>query len=138
MGRRWFLVLGIFLIIGQLAALVAYGIPVSSELSTIITFLTTCCAGILFVIGGTERQFKELTWNQFVGAADFLLGLLFVLGVIFPLWNTSAYESSIQLFFAIAAIGGTMSLMLIGIDWVRGGHYSNFSSYESDLILSRR
>lgn len=138
MKRQWFLELGIFLIISQLIILVVFGLPALSESSTIATFLITSCAGILFVVGGTSRQFKRVTWNQFVGAADFVLGLLFVFGAVFPSWNTSAYESSIQPLFAIAAISGTMSLMLIGVEWVRGNQYSNFSSYDSDPLLSRR
>ncbi|WP_231190174.1 hypothetical protein [Haladaptatus sp. DYF46] len=138
MKRHWFLELGSFLIIGQLVVLVAFGLPALSELSTIATFLTTSCAGILFMIGGIRRQFKRVTWNQLVGTADFLLGLLFLLSVVFPLWNIPMSESSIRPLLAVAAIGGIMSLMLIGIDWIRGCHYSNFSSYEYDPIHSRR
>lgn len=138
MKRRWFLVLGIFLIIGQLAVRAAFGLPTPSESSAIATFVITGSAGILFAIGGTGKQVGSITWNQFIGAADLLLGLMFVLGVVFPIWNsTSPYESSIQPFLAVAAIGGGASLMFIGIDWVRGGHYFDLSSYEPGPILSR-
>lgn len=139
MKRRWFLVLGIFLIVGQLTILAAFGIPISSKSSAIVTFLITGCAGVLYAIGGTGRQFRPIRWNQFIGAADFLLGLIFVLGTVFPIWNsTLPYENSNQLLFAVAAIGGVASLLFIGVDWVRGDQYFNLIAYESGPILSRK
>ncbi|MFH5801560.1 hypothetical protein [Haladaptatus sp. CMAA 1911] len=139
MKRRWFLVLGTFLIVVQLAIVVISSVPVFSITSATFILLTTGCAGVLFAIGGTGRGIGLITWNQFIGAADFLLGLLFILIAVFPIWNSmSPYETSIQLLLGIAAIGGLISLMFIGVDWVRGDHYFNLIAYDPGPIFLRK
>lgn len=132
MKRRWFLLIGLFLIISNIVVVVAFGFPPPSE-PAIATLITSFFAGILLTLGGSGRQFWGIKWYQFVGAGQIFVGLLFVPTILLPiLTDTSAYESSIQPFLAVgAAIGGAL-IIFIGFDWIRGGQYfegGDFSNY---------
>jgi hypothetical protein len=137
MKRRWFLIVGIFLVVGQIAVLVAFGVPPLSESSATATVGITALAGVLFAFGGTSRQFWSVEWYQFVGVAQMLIGLSFMVSMLLPiLTGTSAYESDVQPLLAVAAAGGGMSIMFIGFDWIRGGRHFDLSSYESGPIFT--
>jgi hypothetical protein len=132
MNRRWFLVLGLFIIGSQLLVHVAFGVLVPSALSVLVPTIVTVLAGVLFVVGGLGAGVRTIEWYQIVGGANILLGGSFCLGILIPVLNsTSAYGNTVQPIMAVAAACGGTSLMFIGLDWIRGGRHLDLSPHIS-------
>lgn len=133
MKRRWFAVLGVFLFVSHGAVLVAFGFP-APVTETVLSLLPWMFAGVLFVLGGLSVQIETIEWHQFVGAANVFMGIGF--GVNFSL--TTLRDASLGnggVIFAVAGIAGGLSMVFIGMDWIRGGRHFEISRYETGPIL---
>lgn len=137
MKRRWFLILGIILVVSQTAILAAFGIPPVFESGPAATVVIIAFAGIFFMLGGSGRQFWGVEWHQFMGAGQILIGLSLATSILLPILNgTSAYESGIRPFLAVAAAIGGALVMFMGFDWIRGGRHFDLSTFEPRPILA--
>ncbi|WP_435076121.1 hypothetical protein [Halococcus sp. AFM35] len=135
MKRRWFLVLGVYLIAANLWLLNTLNSPIFEEPMAVVTNVAFLFAGLLFVLGGISENLGNLGWYRFVGLANLIMGVGFAATYLLPIANrTSTYEDA-GMFLAICAVVGGASLAFIGFDWVRGGRYFDLSTYEEDPIL---
>lgn len=134
MKRRWFAVLGAFLLVSQGAALVVFDFP-RSDAEAALSLVAWMFVGALFILGGLSVQIGTIVWYQFIGGSFVVMGITF--GLDFPL--TTLNDASLGdagVIFAIAGIVGGLSMIFIGVDWIRGGHYLEISQYEAGPILS--
>ncbi len=130
MKRRWFLVLGVYLIAANLWLLITLNSPIFEEPMAVVTNVAFLFAGLLFVLGGISENLGNLGWYRFVGLANLIMGVGFAATYLLPIANgTSAYEDA-GIFLAICAVVGGASLAFIGFDWVRGGRHFDLSTYE--------
>lgn len=135
MKRRWFLVLGSLVILANVSVLAAFGVPDVSG-STLATPVVSALGGVLFALGGLDRQFQRIEWYQFVGGANISQGIAMGLAFLRPiLTGATLSERGIELILAICALVGGASLVFIGVDWIRGGHYFDPASYETGPIF---
>jgi hypothetical protein len=75
-------------------------------------------AGALMVVSGFANPLRERAGaGRLVGLADVFLGVSLPLGVAADLETTGDYA-----FLAVAAVGG-LTLVFIGIDYLRGGKH---------------
>lgn len=137
MKRRWFLVLGSLIILANVGALAAFGVPDGSDSNLIASLVISALGGVLFAVGGLDRQFQRIEWYQFVGGANISLGIAMGLAFLRPiLTGATPSERGIELVLAICAVVGGASLIFIGVDWIRGGLHFDPASYEAGPIFS--
>ena len=137
MKRRWFVLLGVFVTALPVAMLLAFGLPPLTDSTTIILLSGMLLSGLLFVLGGLDRQFGDIEWYQFVGAGDVIWAGSFMLSQLYPiLIGTSTYDSSAQPIFALLVVVGAGSMLFIGADWMRGGHHFDLSTFERGPIFA--
>jgi hypothetical protein len=136
MKRRWFAVLGAFLLVGESAVLVAFGFPPPLDAGTALPFVLWAFVGILLVLGGLSVEIGTVEWHQFVGTANVLMGIWF--GVGFPL--TTLRDASLGdagvIFAAVAGVVGGLSMVFIGASWIRGSQHFKTSKYEPGPIFA--
>ena len=136
MKRRWFLVLGVGMIVANLGFLFAFRTTVLENPATVAANAIFILGGVLMAIGGANAQPRGSEWYQFVGTGNVLLGIGFAATYLLPIANgTSAYEGSAGVFLAIWGVVGGASLAFIGYDWVRGGRHFDLSTFERGPIL---
>jgi hypothetical protein len=67
MKRRWFAVLGAFLLVVNGALLVTFGFP-TLDAEAALSLVAWLFVGVLFVLGGSSVQIGTIEWHQLVGA----------------------------------------------------------------------
>lgn len=135
MKRRWFLVLGLGIIVANLGFLFAFDTTALNNSATAATNGILALGGVLMAIGGAGVQPRG-TWYQFVGAGDVLIGIGMAASYLLPMvYGTSSYGSTESVFLVICAVAGGGSLAFMGFDWIRGGRQFDLSTFESGPIL---
>lgn len=132
MKRRWFAVLGVFLLVSQGVIFAAFGFS-SFDARTVLSLLFTMIAAVLFVLGGLSVQIENTEWHQFVGAANVFMGIWFVVELSLPILRVGSATGLVP---AIAGVVGGLSMVFIGMDWIRGGNHFEISQYETGPILA--
>ena len=139
MKRRWFLVLGIYIIAANLWLLTTLDSPIIEEPMTVATNVAFLFAGVLFILGGVGENLGNLDWYRFVGLANLIMGIGFAATYLLPMMNgTSAYDGIASILLAICAVIGGASLAFIGFDWIRGGRHFDLSTFERGPILASK
>lgn len=134
MKRRWFVVLGAFLLFVNSALFVAFGFP-TLDTEAALSLVSWMVVGILFVVGGSSVQIGAVEWYQLVGAGYVLMGITFGLDFSLTTLNDASLGDS-GVVFAVVAILGGLSMVFMGVDWIRGGHHFEISQYEPGPILA--
>ncbi|GAA0457637.1 hypothetical protein MUK72_12040 [Halococcus dombrowskii] len=135
MKRRWFLVLGLGMIVANLGFLFAFRATILENPATAATNTVLVFGGVLMAIGGAGAQPRG-TWYQFVGTGDVLIGIGMASSYLLPMvYGTSPYGSTEGILLAICAVAGGGSLAFMGFDWIRGGRHFDLSTYERGPIL---
>ena len=135
MKRRWFLILGLGIIVSNLGFLFAFDTTVLDNLATAATTSVLVLGGVLMAIGGAGAQPRG-TWYQFVGAGDVLIGIGMASSYLLPVvYGTSPYGSTEGILLVICAVAGGGSLAFMGFDWIRGGRHFDLSTFERGPIL---
>jgi hypothetical protein len=137
MKRRWFLVLGVGIILANLGFLFAFRAGIFETPSIVAANVFLILGGALMIIGGADVQPRGSEWYQFVGAANVLIAAGMAGTYLLPMVNgTSAYEGTAgALFVVFVVVVGGGSLAFIGLDWIRGGRHFDLSTYERGSIL---
>jgi hypothetical protein len=136
MKRRWFLVLGIGIVLANLGFLFIFRSGILENPATMTANVVFILGGVLMAIGGANAQPRSSEWYQFVGAGNILYAVGFSSTYLLPLVNgTSAYGDTAGSFLAIWGVVGGASLAFIGYDWVRGGKHFDLSTFERGPIL---
>jgi hypothetical protein len=132
MKRRWFAVLGVFLFVSQGAAFVAFGSS-APDIETVLPLLPWMFGGVLFVLGGLSVRIGNVEWYQFVGAANVLMGIGFGIEFSLPALRDGSAAGPL---LAIAGVVGGLSMIYIGVSWIRNSRQFSPSEYEGGPILA--
>jgi len=129
MRRYWFAVLGSAFLVAQVAFLYAAGLPETFDLTT-VSLVGYTLAGAAFVVAGV-REWLPLPpdaapWYRFAGSGDVLLGL----GMLANGLSSVLDGGSGSLFLGALVSLGSLGLLFIGIDYVRGGVHFDLSTFE--------
>jgi hypothetical protein len=136
MKRRWFLVLGVGIIVANLGFLFVFRAGILENPTPAVANVALILGGVLTAIGGADAQPRQSEWYEFVGAGNVLHAVGFASTYLLPLSNgTSAYGDTAGAFLAIWGVVGGASLAFIGFDWIRGGRHFDLSSFERGPIL---
>ncbi|MGB9986434.1 hypothetical protein [Salarchaeum japonicum] len=109
---RWYAVLGGVLTaasVGLLVALTPSGIG-------LLQLLALASGGVLMILVGVENPVRDAVgWHRLAGLADIVFAATVVLG--------SLLTHPVNPWYVGVALVGGGSLALIGIDYLRGGHW---------------
>ncbi|MEE6211301.1 hypothetical protein U3A55_14230 [Salarchaeum sp. III] len=111
---RWYAVVGGLLAVAGVGLLVAFtpsGLGVLQPLALAV-------AGVLMVLVGVQNPVRDAVgWHRLVGIADIVLAGSLVLG--------SLLSDPVNAWYVGVTLAGGGSLALIGLDYIRGGHWFN-------------
>ena len=139
MKRRWFLVLGVGIIVANLGFLFVFRTTVLENPATAVTNVVPILGGILMAMGGADAQPRQSEWYQFVGAGNALLGIGMAASYLLPMvYGTSPYDGTEAILLAICAVAGGGSLAFMGFDWIRGGRHFDLSTFKRGPILASK
>jgi peptidoglycan/LPS O-acetylase OafA/YrhL len=137
MKRRWFLVVGVGIIVANLGFLFVFRAGILENPTTAAANLFHILGGVLMAVGGADAQPRRSRWYQFVGAGNVLIAVGLAASYLLPMVNgTSPYGDTVGVLLAICAVAGGGSLAFIGFDWIRGGRHFDLSTFERGSILS--
>jgi hypothetical protein len=131
MKRRWFAVLGAFLLLTWGAFSLAVGPSVDA--SFLLDDLPYVLAGVLLVAAGTTDGVAGIEWYQFAGLGFVCLGLSMTSELLLTLTRAGSVTSGA---FASAAVSALLGLVLavMGFDWIRGGNHFDLSTFDPGPI----
>lgn len=129
MKRRWFAVLGVAVLLGVAAILVAFGAPLATSPVAVVLVV----ASVLFVLGGLDAVPNRVPWYRFVGVGELLFGAVLALIWVAPAVGGDRTTSSLAL--AVVGVANALLLGFIGVDWFRGGRHYDLSRFEPGPIL---
>lgn len=130
MKRRWFAVIGASIVLAQGILMAIFGFPAIDGLAVFGLVLPTI-AGVLFIAGGFSVQIRNVEWYQFVGTADVLMGIWFGLEFAFGPYT----DSTAGPILAVTGIVGGLSMVFIGVNWMRYSRQFGVSRYEPGPIV---
>ncbi|WP_323191433.1 hypothetical protein [Halostella sp. PRR32] len=134
MKRRWLTVLGCLIVAGWTAVFLAFGSFQSPDPLFLVGTVPFLLAGVLFVLAGTTESLGGIEWYQLSGLGDVLIGLSMSAQFLWTATRSGSVPGDVLVVDAIMAVGG-LSLVFIGIDWIRGGKHFDLSTYESGPIF---
>jgi hypothetical protein len=114
--------MGVVLLAIPVVVTLAFGIPGFGAPATVVQLGALAVAGLLVLAAGLRESYavggRTVRWNVLygLGTATLGVGLAAGLGVDRPAGGEG-------LLFAVAAVGGGLSLAFIGYDFARGGRH---------------
>ena len=131
MKRRWFAVLGAFLLLTWTVFSFAVGLSFDARL--LLNDVPYFLAGALLVVAGTTGGAAGVEWFQFAGLGFVCLGLSMASELLLTLTQSGATTGML----VSAAVSGLIGLVLafMGFDWIRGGKHFDLTAFESGPIF---
>lgn len=127
MKLRWLSVIGGFFLLTATGLGAAMAVAGAISFTEVTTALALATVGVLFVLAGEGRDAFGLTWYQFGGTGQVVLGCWFAFqaGTFVP-----DDPGSVELIMAAAFALSGLVFVFIGIDWVRGGLHFDVSGLD--------
>jgi hypothetical protein len=131
MKRRWFAVLGAFILL--VWSLVSFTAGLTFDATLLLNDVPHLLAGVLLVAAGTTDTAGGVEWYQFAGLGFVCLGLTMASGLLLALLRASVTTGLL----ASNAVGAVIGLVLAytGFDWIRGGKHFDLAAFESGPIF---
>jgi hypothetical protein len=128
MRRIWFAVMGATFAVVGVGFAAAFGLEGVAEPPTAVALALWFSASVLYLLGGFGTSLGGVEWYQFVGLGNVCLGLQLLVQLPFTLaGGTPETEVLVP---AIASGLGGLSLLFIGLDWLRGGRHFDLSAFD--------
>lgn len=131
--RRWFAVLGSFVLLGWSALALAFGLPDEGEAAFLLNDVPLLLGGAALVAGGATDGDGGVAWYRLVGAGFVLLGL----SMAGQFLATLAAQRTLDGLLAADAVTlvPAVAVALVGLDWIRGGKHFDLSVFEAGPLL---
>lgn len=128
-NRRWLLGFGALLVAASVGVvLVAGGVPPDADVGAVLTVLGLSLTGLCFVLAGLRRP-PGMAWYRYAGAGIVLVGLAQTVRIATSLAAGDVGDGA-RLVGGVAGIVGGLVLVVIGLDWFRGGRHFDLGVLE--------